>query len=295
MLFILTAILLWSSLGIIIRFAGMPPQLLIFSSCIISSLLIGTLFLKKSFRDEIPKDKRLFYFLVIGPISLLNSYTFFYAYQNTTIANAVLTHYTAPVVVAILAPIFLKERLTIMIFAAIAIATTGLWIMLDISISEFLSLLFAGDKNTYGIMAGLASGIAYGVLIIILRVFAQNYNPIVITFSQNIVIAFILLPFIEIPDNFTSALWAFAIVGIIHSTLAPILYFRGMRDVTANKTAILGYLEPVAAITLGIIFLNEAITHKIVIGGLMILFSGYLTIMKRQSFAQKNNILFINQ
>lgn len=281
MLYILTAIFLWSSIGIVIRFSGMPVQLLIFVSCIISSLLIGTLFFKKTLRDAIPKGRHLLYFIVVGPIALLNSFTFFYAYQNTSIANAVLTHYTAPVVVAFLAPIFLKERLTIKIFAAIAFSTAGLWIMLNISLSEFLSLLLAGDKNTAGILAGLMSGFAYGILIIIFRFFAQNYNPIVITFSQNIVIAFILLPFIEIPVNFTSALWAFAVMGVIHSTVAPILYFRGMREVTANKSAILGYLEPVCAIILGILFLNEVITYKIVIGGMMIIFSGYLTVVKR--------------
>ncbi len=281
MLYILTAIFLWSSIGIVIRFSGMPVQLLIFVSCIISSLLIGILFLKKAFRDAIPKGKHLLYFIVVGPIALLNSFTFFYAYQNTSIANAVLTHYTAPVVVAFLAPFFFKERLTVKIFAAIAFSTAGLWIMLDISLNEFLSLLLAGDKNTAGILAGLMSGFAYGILIIIFRFFAQNYNPIVITFSQNIVIAFILLPFIEIPVNFTSALWAFAVMGVIHSTAAPILYFRGMREVTANKSAILGYFEPVCAIILGILFLNEAVTYKIIIGGMMILFSGYLTVIRR--------------
>lgn len=268
----------------------MPVQLLIFASCIISSLLLGLLFFKETFRKEIPKGRRLLYFTIVGPIALLNTFTFFYAYQNTSIANAVLTHYTAPVVVACLAPIFLKERVTIKIFAAIVISTAGLWIMLDISLSKFLSLLLAGDKNTAGILAGLVSGIAYGVLIIIFRFFAQNYNPIVITFSQNIVIAIILLPFVEIPDNFTSALWAFAVMGVIHSTIAPILYFRGMREVTANNAAILGYLEPVCAIILGILFLNEAVTYKIIIGGIMVLLSGYLTVIRRQVFSERSNI-----
>ncbi len=281
MLYIIAAILLWSSLGIIIRFAGMPVHLLIFFSCIISASLLSVFFLKGSFRKDTPSGKNILYLILIGPVSLLNSFTFFYAYQNTSVANAVLTHYTAPVVVAFLAPIFLKERLTLMIFAAIAISTAGLWIMLDISPGEFLSLLLAGDKNTIGIIAGLVSGLAYGVLIIILRFFAQNFNPIIIAFFQNISIALILLPFIEIPANFSSALWAFGLIGVIHSTIAPILYFRGLRDVTANKSAILGYLEPVCAIILGILFLSEAVTYKIIIGGLMILFSGYLTIMKR--------------
>ena len=37
---------------------------------------------------------------------MLNNLSFFYAFQNTTIANAVLTHYTAPIIVAFLAQSF---------------------------------------------------------------------------------------------------------------------------------------------------------------------------------------------
>ena len=259
----------------------MPVHLLIFFSCIISLTLLSFFFLKSSLRENLPRGRYVLYLILTGAVSLLNSFTFFYAYQNTTIANAVLTHYTAPVVVAILAPIFLKERLTIIIFVAITLSTAGLWIMLDISLTEFLALLFAGDKNTLGIIAGLVSGIAYGILIIILRFFAQKFNPIVITFFQSASIALILLPFVEIPANFTSALWAFVLMGVVHSTIAPLLYFRGLREVTANRSAILGYLEPVCAIILGILFLSEAVTYKIVIGGILILFSGYLTIVKR--------------
>lgn len=237
--------------------------------------------MKSSFRKDFPSGRQAIYLILIAPVSLLNSFTFFFAYQNTSIANAVLTHYTAPVVVAFLAPIFLKEKLTLVIFAAIALSTAGLMIMLDLSLSQFLALLLAGDRNTIGIIAGLISGIAYGVLIIILRFFAQRFNPIVITFFQNASIAIILLPFVEIPANFTSGLWAFGVMGVIHSTIAPVLYFRGMQEVAANKAAILGYLEPVFAIILGILFLSEAVTYKIFAGGILIFFSGYLTIVKK--------------
>lgn len=281
MFYIIAAILMWSSIGIVIRFSNMPVHLLIFFSCVISSTLLGIFLLKSSFRQDLPRGRQALSLILLGPLSLLNSFTFFYAYQNTSVANAVLTHYTAPVVVAMLAPIFLKERLTHTILGAIALSTAGLLIMLDISLSQFLALLFAGDKNTAGIIAGLVSGIAYGVLIISLRFFAQRFNPVVITFSQSATIAFILLPFIEIPANFTSSLWAFGVMGVVHSIIAPVLYFRGMREVTANKSAILGYLEPVSAIILGTLFLSEEVTYKIVIGGAMILFSGYLTIVKR--------------
>ncbi|MEW6001613.1 MAG: EamA family transporter [Nitrospirota bacterium] len=278
MFYILTAIFLWSSLGIVIRLSGIEVHLLIFFSCIISSLLAGLSFLKSKYRREIPRGKGFLNLLILGPLSLLNSFSFFYAYKNTSIANAVLTHYTAPVIVAFLAPIFLKEKLTWKILLAVFVATSGLFIMLDVSVSEFLDLIIAGDKNTGGIIAGLLSGFAYAVIIILFRIFAQNYHPLVMTFFQNLMISFILLPFARATEDITAALWAFPVMGVVHSTIAPIFYFKGLKSVSANRAAILGYLEPLCAIILGVIFLGEGINYKTVVGGSMIILSGYLTL-----------------
>jgi drug/metabolite transporter (DMT)-like permease len=279
MLYIITAIFLWSSLGIVIKLSGMSVHLLIFFSCIISATLIGIIVLsKKELRQQLPDSKKSFYLLILAIISLTNTFSYFFAFKNTTIANAVLTHYTAPVIVAFLAPFFLKERLTVKIMLSIAIASVGLWIMLDISPGQFISLMFAGDIETIGIFSGLFSGFAYAVLIIVIRTLAQTFNPFIMTLFQNLIIASILLPFVQIPEDFTSALWAFAVMGVVHSTIAPVLYFRGMKEITANRAAIIGYLEPVCAILLGLIFLSEAVNLSTIIGGAMILYSGYITI-----------------
>jgi len=280
MFYILAAIFLWSSLAIVIRLSGAPVHLLIFFSCLFSSCLIGCLFLKERFRREIPHRRGLPRLLIIGPISLANSFSFYYAYQNTTVANAVLTHYTAPVLVAFLAPIFLKERLTIRILAAIAAATLGLWIMLNVSPGRFISLLSEGDRTTGGILAGLFSGFCYAVLVILFRVLASGYHPLVMTFFQNLTIVCILLPFAAAGPSSRPFFWAYAVMGIVHSTIAPVLYFKGFKVVTANTAAILGYLEPVCAILLGVLFLGEGVTYKTVLGGCIILFSGYLTVKR---------------
>ena len=282
MIYILAAIFLWSSLGIVIKFSGMPVHVLMFFSCVISVLLTGSVLSKKEFRSEMPKGKSIANFLALGLVSLVNTFSFFYAYKHTSIANAVLTHYTAPVIVAFFAPVFLKERLTVKILLAVAIATAGLWVMLGVSAGELFKLAAAGDRNTGGILAGLFSGFAYALLIILIRILAKDFNPLILTFFQNFIIAAVLAPFVfstpQPLNSLTSAWWAFAVMGIVHSTIAPVLYFRGMRDVTANRTAILGYLEPVCAIFLGALFLNETVDYKTIIGGAMILFSGYLTI-----------------
>lgn len=276
MLYILGAIFLWSSLGVVIRLSGVPVHLLILFSCVVSFSISGLLLLRSD-KKGFPKGRVLFLLLLLGPVTLANTFAFYYALKNTTIANAVLTHYTAPIVVAFLAPIILKEKATVAVLAAVATATFGLWVMLDVSPGQFVDLMVAGDRNTGGIMAGLFSGFAYAAIVIILRILAQAVRPLVVLLFQNGSAVLLLLPFAGIPENVMSALWAFVIMGVVHSTIAPLLYYRGMKDTTANNAVILGYLEPVCAIIFGVIFLNESVTWKTIFGGAMILFSGYLT------------------
>jgi len=268
--YILLAIFLWSSLGVVVRLSGVEIHILIFYSNIVSIIVQGMILSRKDYRRQIPEFKRLKYPVILGLISLMNTFTYFYAFKNTTIANAVLTHYTAPVIVAFLAPFFLKEKITIKIIFVILIASMGLWIMIGgFSLKE---------SETAGIIAGLVSGIAYAIIIIFLRIHSRNFNPLILCFFTNIIIAILLLPFIrEIPLH---SLWIFLFMGIVHSTIAPVLYFKGIQYVTANRAAVLGYLEPVCAIVFSMIFLKEIPGIYSILGGMLIIFSGYLTLRK---------------
>jgi drug/metabolite transporter (DMT)-like permease len=270
-LYVLLAIFLWSSLGIVVKLSGVEVHVLIFYSMIVSIIVQGLFISQPKIRKQVPPINKLRYPLILGLLLLANTFTFFYAFQNTTIANAVLTHYTAPIIVAFAAPLFLKESITLRIFVVIIIATTGLWIMLDgLSLQE---------KELIGIFSGLASGFAYAALIIFVRSQTHNFHPLVLSFFTNTTIAILLLPFIrEIPIH---AVWSFLFMGIIHSTIAPILYYKGLQRVTANRAAVLGYLEPVCAILLGILLLHENITLRTVVGGGLVLFSGLLTMKHR--------------
>src|SRR4030043_1982098 len=177
-LYILIAIFLWSSLGIVVRLSGVAIHILIFYSLIVSIVVQGILLSQKTYRKEIPEIKMLKYPLILGFFSFLNTFTYFYAFKHTTIANSVLTHYTAPVIVAFLAPLFLKEVITRRIVIAIIIASIGLWIMLN---------GFSFKENQMaGIMAGFVSGLAHAIIIIFLRIQSQNFNPPVLAFFPNV-------------------------------------------------------------------------------------------------------------
>jgi drug/metabolite transporter (DMT)-like permease len=265
---ILLAIFLWSSVGVIFRLSDLPVHIFLFYSLIVAVVVQSLIVLKKGYIKEITDRKKLVAPVLLGLVSLVNSLAFFYAFKVTTISNAVLTHYTAPIIVAFLAALFLRERITKMLVGAIVISSIGLWIMLDgFSIQQ---------GHMIGILSGLASGAAYAVIIIVARRYAGQYRPFMLTYIVNITIMVCLAPFIrEFPIR---ALWSFLVMGIVHSIIAPILYYRGLQDVSASRAAVLGYLEPVCAILLSMIFLREMPGHNSLFGGALILLSGYMTI-----------------
>lgn len=282
-LYILSAILIWSSLGIMVRIADVDVSLLIFYSTLFSLIFQSPLFLNRSYRRAIPPLSRMPYIILISICLLLNTFTFLFAYSKTTIANAVLTHYIAPVIVAVLAAVFLGEAVTLTIVISILISSLGLWIMLGgATVTECIrSVLTEGlhmTSDLSGIASGLSSGFFYALLIILVRIFAQRSNPYILVFFQNLFMALMLLPFIKsMPFE---KFWIFAFMGVLHSTAAPFLYYKGLRSVQANRTAVLGYIEPVGAIILSMIFLSEFPHLRAYFGGGLILFSGYLIIRK---------------
>lgn len=267
-LYILLAIFLWSSQGVVVRLSGVEVHILLFYSQLVSVILQGLIVSQKKYRAEITGLNKLSHPFILGIFLMLNNLAFFYAFQNTTIANAVLTHYTAPIIVAFLAAAFLGEKVTGRLITAITVASAGLWILLDgCSISA---------AQGYGIAAGLASGLSYAIIIILSRSYARHFSPVVLSFLANSCVVVMLLPFIRVLP--LHAWRSLLIMGIVHSTVAPILYYKGLQTVTANRAAVLGYLEPVSAILFSMVFLNEVPHLYSFFGGVMILFSGYLTV-----------------
>lgn len=271
-LYIIIAIVIWSSLGIIVRLADTHLTYTIFFPALIALCAQTTILLSTKERKKVPALKRTPWLFLIGPVFILNSLSFYYAFTHTTIANAVFTHYTAPIFVAVLAPFLLRESIDRLVIIAIVISTTGLLLMFHgFSLSE---------QHVRGIASGIFSGLMYAILIILGRSLAQRFTPLVITVFQNLVVVLILLPFIkDVPLNIIGY---FILMGLVHSTAAPLLFIRGLREVKASKAAILGYIEPVAAMILAWIALQEMPRVMSLIGGSLILFSGYLTIKRRE-------------
>jgi drug/metabolite transporter (DMT)-like permease len=276
---IVAAMLIWSTWGLLIRWLALPPVVVLFYTSLIASFAVP---IALRIRGEFPASilskgpRNLFAALVFA--SLLNNLTYFYSLGHTTVSNAVFAHYTAPVIVAVLAPFLISERIQKVTLISLPIAVAGM-AMIVIS-SGGLRL---NSVHLPGILAGTASGIAYAFVIIVSREISRMmmyHKAIIVLLWTTVIVTAPVALSMDYRLPIRSALLLLA-TGLLHSTTAPLLYFSALRQVLAQHAAILGYTEPLAAIPLAFVFLAEKPSFAALIGGVLILFSGYLVVHSR--------------
>jgi len=265
------AMALFSMIGPFIRYTGLPPLTIIFYSALFTSIILLVYLLSTGKAGELFIGKRFFWLLMSSLCLLGNTYTYFTAYKITTLANAVLTHYTAPIFTALLAPVFLRERLGKTTVISLITASIGLYLIA----ANGLAL---SSEHLKGILYGSFSGFFYGVLILVSKNLVRLFSPFVILFFQCLVTVIILFPLIRFSQYAITLPQAgfLLMYALFIGILAVTLYLKGLRHVQAQHAGILAYSEPVIVVLIGTFFFGEAITLRLFFGGVMIIYSGYL-------------------
>ncbi len=270
--------LIWSTWGPMIRWLALPPVVVLFYTSLTASFTVPAYLAMKGDLSLSGVGRIWWLFALLALSSITNNITYFYALGHTTVSNAVFTHYTAPLFVALLAPVVIAERLQKVTLLSLPIATAGM-VMIVLASGG----LETDSVHTPGIIAGTVSGLAYAFIIIFSRKLSQmlmhHKAVVVLLWITTIVLAPVVIVTGHRLDTRQAAL--LLTTGIFHSTLAPLLYYSALRKVMAQHAAILGYMEPLAAIPMAFLFLSETPTLVALAGGVLILFSGYLVIHSR--------------
>jgi len=275
---IIFAMLIWSTWGPMIRWLALPPVVVLFYTSLVASFTVPAFLAARGELDLAGIGKSWWLFVLLAFSSIANNITYFYALGHTTVSNAVFTHYTAPLFVALLAPIMIAERLRKVTLVSLPIAAAGM-VMIVLSSGG----LRIDSVHTPGIVAGTVSGIAYAFIIIFSRKLSQmlmHHKAVVILLW---ITTLAVSPVVFLTEHHMSlqAAGLLFLTGILHSTLAPLLYFSALRKVIAQHAAILGYMEPLAAIPMAFVLLSETPAAISLAGGALILLSGYLVIRSR--------------
>ena len=223
---------------------------------------------KVSFKDV--KENLLLLLLSGGAIGL-NWIFLFQAYKYTTISNATLSYYFAPVFVMLLSPFILKEKLTLKKILCVTCAMLGMIFIVGNSggVAE-------GRNDFLGISYGLAAA-AFYASVVLMNKFLKNLKSLETTYIQLILAAVVLMPYVFTVEGFNifrmpvSSIPYILILGVVHTGLAYLLYFSSLKELKGQTIAVMSYIDPISAVIISAIFLRERMGVLQIVGGILIL------------------------
>ncbi|AOT72906.1 DMT family transporter [Geosporobacter ferrireducens] len=276
---IITAMLIFGSIGAFVKRIHLSSSEIAFLRGIIGSLFLGcaSFFVKQ--KPSFKSIKENITLLILSGTAIGFNWIFlFQSYKYTTVSNATLSYYFAPIFVIILTPFVLKEKLTPAKVGCILTAMIGLFLVVNVGDSG------AGNSynHTVGILYGLLAATLYAS-VILMNKFIKNLSGFETTFVQLVIAVLVLLPYVFVKDrmNFSDlnlvSIIFILILGIIHTGIAYFLYFTSIKELKGQTIAVLSYIDPISAVIIAAIFLGESMGFIQLIGGMLILGSTFLS------------------
>lgn len=269
----ISSMLIFGSVGLFVRHIPLPSAQIALVRGIIGGLVLlaaMALLRKKISLERIRADLWVLFFsgIAIG----INWIFLFQAYRYTTIANATICYYLAPVIVIFLSPFILKEKLNPLKIGCILAAVMGIWLMTGFGAAGS----YRGENDFIGILYGLGAA-AFYASVMILNKFIRHVTDWERTVIQLAFASLSLLPYVLItaikdyaPLTITGVI-LLLIVGVIHTGFAYFLYFSGLNALKGQTAALLSYIDPLTAILLSAFILSEKMGIWQILGGILIL------------------------
>lgn len=230
-----------------------------------------------SFKISFNQGIALFVLAILFSLSSLTLFTAF-NYIPSGIACTILFVY--PIMVAVISTVFFKEKITLITVSAIALTLSGI---------IFLNNNSEVSINLKGLIYVLVSALMYALYMVGIKNIKsiRHIKKPVLTFY---VMFFGLSVYIynlsfctELQPLNSPLLWAFAFgLAIIPTIISLEATTIAIKLVGPTITAIFGALEPLTAITFGLIFFHEIFTPKIALGIILILTGVTLVVLKSE-------------
>lgn len=250
-----------------------PVLFMAMRTFIASLLLIVILIYKKQFLLLTRHKKNIF---IVGlmntaiPFVLFGWATLTLSAGSTSVLNA-----TTPMFGAIVAVIWLKDKLHLSAILGLIIGFIGVYFLM------FDKLNMPNSTVVLPMFAVMLASLFYGISANYTKKYLSNVKPLVLAAGSQISASLVLLPLSlfflpEVMPN-TEAINAVIVLGIVCTGFAYIIFFRLISALGPTKAISVTYLIPVFGLFWGAIFLQEKITSTMLFGCLLILLGVALT------------------
>lgn len=246
---------LWSSAGLLIKHIDWPPFAVAGGRGFFAALFLLATNRKLNFTWSRPQ--------LLGAFCYAGcTVCFCAATKLTTAANAILLQYTAPVWVAILGWVFLRERATRLDWTTVIVVVAGMGLFL----ADGLAV-----GNPAGDGLGLLSGVFFAAMTMALRA-QKDSSPLESIILGNALAFMVGLPSIATAGNLSADGWlALVVLGVVQLGISYRFYAFAIKHVTALQAVLIPVIEPLLNPLWVLIAMGEKPTALAMLGGAIVL------------------------
>ena len=283
---VIWAAFLWGTIGIFRRFIVLPSGMLAFARGVIGALVLLLLYPICRQKPDFAAIRRNVIKLLLSGIFLgLNWICLFEAYRYS-VSTAVICYYLAPVLVTLVAGVFMKERLTPRKLICVLLSFVGAALVSGVGTG------MEGGQLQCVLFASIAA-IFYASVTLTTKTM-RDIPAKDCTVVQLLTAAAFLLPYTliferDVPRSFDTVTVLFLlIVGVLHTGVAFGLYFYAVGRLPAFTVSLYSYLDPVVAIVLSALIFREKLGWLGVIGAVLVIGAAVLgEIQAKQNDAKR--------
>jgi drug/metabolite transporter (DMT)-like permease len=274
------AALVNGAIGVMVSYSHMPTGMLLTLRMVVATAILAVPFLLFRRWREVWQHGVPLRLLALGLVVAVNLILYFVSIRYAGVAIAIFLSYMAPLYLAVIAPIFLKERTEHIVWVALGISVVGM-------LAIVLPGAFAGGTrfSVLGVTAGVGAGFGYAGCLLMRKKLRPKVTSATIVLSESTCTALAVLPLglWQISSEHyvfsgTDVLMA-VLLGSLTTALSFTLFVHGMRYIKVQHSSIIGYLEPVSAPLYALLFLGQRPSPWTLLGGALIIAAGVLLVV----------------
>jgi drug/metabolite transporter (DMT)-like permease len=221
-------------------------------------------------RIDVPPLRECLPVALMGGVGYVGqAYCYFLALEHADASLVALLLYLFPGFVAVLAAVFLRERIGLVTVAALILALAGTALVVG-----------GGSGRPLGIALGVGAAVIYSVYIVVGSVVTRDLDPFVVStivcvsaaLVSGVVVVVLTIARRSVSFPASGRGWGSLVaIALVCTVLAILTFFAGLRLLGPTSTSVLSTLEPVVTVVLATWLLHESLSGVQAAGALLVL------------------------
>lgn len=206
---------------------------------------------------------------ILGVFMSTSSTTLYFSFNFMDVGIASTLLFVYPVIVAVIMATFFHEKVTAATVIAILLSLAGIALLNQTGDGTSLSL--------WGVTLVMLSSLTYAIYIVVvnkssLRMSSVKLTFYVLLFGLFTIYGYTLAMGETVQLLVTPKQWLYATqLALMPTVLSLVLMVIAVHDIGSTPTAIMGAIEPITAVAIGVIVFGENFTPRLAIGIVLIL------------------------